>query len=249
MGSLFLYAGLLVTLVGAISLWRPHTFLGVPARARGAIVLFLGLATAASGVVLPAPVEVSRGTPMRIDAFLPTWQFGEVHEIRIHAPSEQVYRALRAVTAEQIRFFRVLTWIRQPRLPWATVHESILAAPDRQPILDVALRSGFLLLADEPPREIVVGAVVCCGTGPHLDAQEFASLDRPGYAKACMNFLAIDEGDGWTRLRTETRVYATNNSACRRFALYWRAIYPGSWLIRFMWLRAVKAGAEAPKPS
>jgi hypothetical protein len=249
MGSLLLYAGLFITLVGAISLWRPLKFLGIPGKARGAVVLFLGLAALASAVVLPTPIEVSKGARMRIDDFVSTWQFGEVHEIRVHASPEQVYRALRAVTADEIRFFRILTWIRQPRFPWSTARESILAAPARQPILDVATRSGFLLLADEPPREIVVGAVVCCGAGHNLDPQEFARLDRPGYAKAGMNFLATAEGDGWTRLRTETRVYATDNSARRRFALYWRAIYPGSWLIRFMWLRAVKTGAEALKPS
>ena len=28
--------------------------------------------------------------------------------------------------------------------------------------------------------------------------------------------------------------------------MYWRVIYPGSWLIRWTWLRAVKARAEAP---
>jgi hypothetical protein len=249
MGTLLLYTGLFVTLVGAISLWRPLKFLRIPGQARGAVVLFLGLAALASAVVLPTPIEVSKGPRMRIDDFVPAWQFGEVHEIRVHASPEQVYRALRAVTADEICFFRILTWIRQPHLPLTPAGESILAAPARQPILDVAIRSGFLLLADEPPREIVVGAVVCCGGRHHLDPQEFARLDRPGYAKAGMNFVATDEGDGWTRLRTETRVYATDTPSCRRFALYWHAIYPGSWLIRFMWLRAVKAGAEAPKPS
>lgn len=249
MGSLLLYTGLSATLVGGISLWHPLKVLGIPRKARGAIVLFLGLAGVASAVVLPVALEESQVARTRIDAFVPTWQFGEVHEIRVHASPEQVYRALRAITAEEIRFFRILTWIRQPRLPWAKARDSILAPPASQPILDVALRSGFLLLADDPPREIVVGAVVCCGAGDGLDPQEFARLNRPGYAKAGMNFLATDEGGGWTRLTTETRVYATDDYARRRFALYWRAIYPGSSLIRFMWLRAVKVRAEAPKPS
>jgi len=30
-----------------------------------------------------------------------------------------------------------------------------------------------------------------------------------------------------------------------RFAAYWRVIYPGSALIRVMWLRAIKQRAEA----
>jgi hypothetical protein len=54
-----------------------------------------------------------------------------------------------------------------------------------------------------------------------------------------------DEGGGWTRLTTETRVYATDASSRRRFAGYWRVIYPGSALIRRMWLRAVRERAEA----
>jgi len=31
----------------------------------------------------------------------------------------------------------------------------------------------------------------------------------------------------------------------QRFQLYWRVIYPGSALIRRMWLRAIKQRAEA----
>ncbi len=210
---------------------------------------FLGLIAAAGALVLPAPVEGSKGPRTCIDDFVPTWQFGEVHEIRVHASPERVYRALHALTADDIRLFRILTWIRQPRLPWTKARESILTPPAGQPILDVALCSGFLLLVNEPPREIVVGAIVCCGTRHPVDPQEFASLERTGYAKASMNVVATDEGGGWTRLRTETRVYATDESARRRFGLYWRAIYPGSWLIRFMWLKAAKDRAEAPMPS
>ncbi len=37
---------------------------------------------------------------------------------------------------------------------------------------------------------------------------------------------------------------ATDAQARRRFACYWRVIYPGSALIRRMWLRAVKKRAE-----
>ncbi|HXT21641.1 MAG TPA: hypothetical protein VN923_12895, partial [Thermoanaerobaculia bacterium] len=55
-----------------------------------------------------------------------------------------------------------------------------------------------------------------------------------------------DEGGGWTRVTTETRVFATDDHARRRFAAYWRTIYPGSALIRRMWLRAIRARAEGP---
>jgi hypothetical protein len=48
-----------------------------------------------------------------------------------------------------------------------------------------------------------------------------------------------------TIVTTETRIYATDASAGRRFAPYWRVIYPGSALIRRMWLRAIAHRAEA----
>jgi hypothetical protein len=53
----------------------------------------------------------------------------------------------------------------------------------------------------------------------------------------------VDATHCW--LTTETRVYAAGAKAVRGFAAYWRMIYPGSSLIRRMWLRAIKLRAEA----
>jgi len=43
-----------------------------------------------------------------------------------------------------------------------------------------------------------------------------------------------------------TRVFASGPAARRRFAAYWRVIYPGSALIRRMWLRAIERRATSP---
>jgi len=59
-----------------------------------------------------------------------------------------------------------------------------------------------------------------------------------------MNFLVEESRPDKCTVTTETRVYATDASSRRRFATYWRLIYPGSALIRRMWLRAVKHRAE-----
>jgi hypothetical protein len=59
-----------------------------------------------------------------------------------------------------------------------------------------------------------------------------------------MNFRVTPEENGWVALTTETRVLATNDRAKRRFGRYWHVIYPGSALIRVMWLKAIKARAE-----
>jgi hypothetical protein len=60
-----------------------------------------------------------------------------------------------------------------------------------------------------------------------------------------MNFKLDADEAGGTRLSTETRVFASSPAARRRFALYWRVIYPGSALIRRMWLRAIERRATA----
>jgi len=150
------------------------------------------------------------------------------------------------VTADEIPFFRALTSLRRLGRPGP---ESILNAPERLPILEVATRTSFLLLAEEREREVVVGTVVLAPRGTRIDGkptpEQFRALEAPGFAKATMNFLLEDAPEDTCLLTTETRVHATDASSRRRFAAYWRVIYPGSALIRRMWLRAIKLRAEA----
>jgi len=72
-----------------------------------------------------------------------------------------------------------------------------------------------------------------------------AALSQPGFAVATINFAVRDDGGGWCTVTTETRVFATSDSARRSFAAYWRVIYPGSSLLRYTWLRAIQRRAEA----
>src|SRR2546422_11129974 len=98
--------------------------------------------------------------------------------------------------------------------------------------------------------EIVVGTVVIAPPGARRPrtAEEFQRPCGPGYAKAVMNFRIEDAGRGCCVVRTETRVHATDARTRRRFAAYWWVIYPGSALIRRMWLRAIRRRAEATPP-
>jgi hypothetical protein len=182
----------------------------------------------------------------RLDEIVPRWQFAERHATRVRAAPAAVERAVRSVTAREIGLFRLLTWIRNPRLPGSAAPASILAAPPDEAILDVALRSGFVQLAASPD-ELVFGTIVVAPPGARspLPAARYRDLVEPGWAKAVMNFRWYDDGAGWTRLETETRVFATDAASRRRFALYWRTIYPGSSLIRRTWLAAIRRRAEA----
>jgi hypothetical protein len=244
--AFLVYSGLFVVFVGLISLVKPIFLLRIRTRGAGAVLLGAGIALAVFGLTVPAPLEREAVPRTRLDEFAPAWQFHEVHEIRVQAPPDRVYETVREVTAREILFFRLLTWIRSPRLPGGESTESILNAPERKPILDVALRSGFVLLADEPGSEIVFGTIQG-GPAPGLSSREpeaFLAFDRPGFWKGVMNFR-LEKVDGvGTRLSTETRVFAIDASARRRFAAYWRIIYPGSAIIRRMWLRAIKRRAE-----
>ncbi|MBZ5654133.1 MAG: hypothetical protein LAO56_02515 [Acidobacteriia bacterium] len=183
----------------------------------------------------------------QLNQFVPVYQFHEIHSIRIAAPKEKAYAAIKSVTADEIFLFRTLTWIRRLGRPGP---ESILNAPGHEPILDVAARTSFLLLAEVPNHEIVVGTAVVVPHGwrpsQRPTPEGFKAVHEPGFALAAMNFLVEDAGPDACTVTTETRIYATDSSARRRFAAYWRVIYPGSSLLRRTWLRAIARRAESP---
>ncbi len=240
------YVGLLLALSGGVSLIKPLSFLGIRSRLQGTFLLGLGLLFAAVGGALPATEVRVAVFRTQLDQFAPVYQFSEFHSVRVMAPRDRVYRAIKAVTPHEIPFFRTLTWLRRFGRPGS---ESILNPPEHSPVLEVATRTGFLLLAEEPDREIVVGTLVMAPRGwrpqRRPTPEDFEALREPGFAIAAMNFLVEDAGPGACVVTTETRVFATDAPARRRFARYWRVIYPGSALIRRMWLRAVKRRAEA----
>jgi hypothetical protein len=180
----------------------------------------------------------------RLDEFAPEHQFNEVHGIRIRAPRNRVYRAIKDVTAGEIALFRALTWIRRLGRKG---RESILDPPKDEPVLAVATRTGFMLLADDLEQEIVVGAVIIApaGAAKPRTPDQFKHVAGAGLAKATMSFRIEDAGDGTFLVSTETRVYATDPPARRRFGRYWTLIRPASGFLRRMWLRAIKRRAES----
>ena len=244
-GTILVYAALAAMLLGGVSLIRPLKFLGIASRPHGIVVLLCGVVVFLIGVNLPAPEKKIEARTTILDDFVPAYQFAEFHTIRIKAPRERVYQAIRDVPANEITLFRTLTWIRRfgRRGP-----EGILNTPEKMPLLDVATHTSFMLLAEEPDREIVLGTLVAAPKGTRLKKDptpdDFKALHAPGFALGAINFRVEDTANGETLLTTETRIYATDASARRNFAAYWRVIYPGSALIRVMWLRAIRRRAE-----
>jgi hypothetical protein len=255
-GVVVVYLGLMVMFVGAVSVVRPLRFLAIRTRGRGAAAIAAGLVLAMIGGSLPT-TEVRVSSPRtQLDRFMPAYQFNEFHSVRIAAPKDKVYGALKQVTPDEILFFRTLVWIRRFGRPGP---ESILNPPPNMPILEVATRTSFLVLSEESNKELLFGTLVAAPRGwrpsSNPSPESFKALiasGQPGFAPTAMNFRLEDcappptsPSSPCTLLTTETRVYATDAATRRAFARYWRAIYPGSSLIRRMWLRAVEKRVEA----
>lgn len=221
--SIFLYAGVAAMVVGAVAVIWPIRRIGLSSRRRGAIVALCGAVSCLVALAWPTPLLRVARVESAIDDEMPAYQFAEHHETVIRASPADVFAAIKLVTAGEIRFFRTLTWIRNPHI--TSSRESILAAPAEKPILTVALSSGFVLAKEIPDRELVVVIRVA----PSV--------------RGVMNFLVRPIESG-TLLSTETRVLAESPRGLRGFTAYWRAIYPGSSLIRTEWLGAIKRRAE-----
>jgi hypothetical protein len=243
--SFFLYAATFLTLVGSVSIAVPLRWLGIRNRGVAFGVLLTGFVTAQVILSWPARSVVVKTPVTALDTFAPEYQFFEHHAIPIRATPAQVYNALKSVTAAEIPLYQELAWVRRGG---KTTSENILNPPDHVPLFTVATRTSFITLADEPGREYVMGTVVIAPPGVRLalgsSPDSFKDLTQPGFAKATIGFRIEPYKPGWSILRTETRVAATDYVSRATFARYWRVIAPGSAFIRKMWLRTVKVRAE-----
>ena len=185
---------------------------------------------------------------MLLEDFLADSDFRQVHTITVRAPAEYVFRSLKGITPAQIPLFRGLFVIRT--LPARLLGKGEPPLAGGQPILEQMLNTGFVLLAEETGRELVVGTVgqfwkLKGAPFKVANELEFLAFDRPDYAKAVMNFyMRDDEARGITTVSTETRIQIPDINARRKFAAYWLMIRWGSGLIRRTWLSALKQCAE-----
>jgi hypothetical protein len=179
-----------------------------------------------------------------IDRFLPKYDEIEHHEVQIDAPPEGAYRAVKELDLARSPIVLALLAVRGiPSLFTGAVK------PKRRLGLDEILESGFVVLGEEPGRELVLGIVGKfwqISSGVHrIDPGEFTVFDRPGFAKAVWNFLVSERRGGGSTVVTETRVLCTDADARRKFGWYWRLIGPFSALIRRALLGQIKRDAES----
>jgi hypothetical protein len=178
-----------------------------------------------------------------LDPFMPTDDKAERHEIAVAAPAGITMAAARDMDIYRSPLVRTIFAIR-------TLPARLGGARPRTPasLLSETLALGWRVLADEPGRAIVVGAVTqpwhANVTFRGLPPDAFVAFDEPGYAKIAWTFEAVPLGPSTSRFRTETRVSTTDARSRRLFRRYWAVFSPGILLIRRASLRLVKAEAE-----
>lgn len=115
-------------------------------------------------------------------------------------------------------------------------------------ILDETLGQGFGVLAEDPGREIVIGA--CCEPWRRevvfrpLPPERFAAFAEPGFVKIAVSFAAEPLGADNARFVTRTRAVATDAEARRKFRRYWSRMSAGIILIRWFFLPLLKKQVE-----
>jgi hypothetical protein len=189
----------------------------------------------------PGPRAYTGDSPL--DRFMPEAEVAERHETVVAAPAELTMAAARELDIFRSPLVRAIFAARA--LP-----ARIGGAPPRQPasLLSETQALGWRVLAEEPGRFIVMGAVTqpwrASVTFRGIDPEAFAAFDEPGYAKIGWTFQAVPLGASTSRFRTETRVSTTDPRSRALFRRYWAVFSPGILLVRRASLKLVKADAE-----
>lgn len=178
-----------------------------------------------------------------LDRFMPAYDVVERHQIRVQAPAAVTLAVARDQELLQLPVVRALVRGR----------ELILGArPDERPrprgLLAEVQSLGWVVLAELPNREVVVGAVTKPWepnvTFRSIPPDEFAAFAEPDYVKIAWTLRADPIGQRAAMFRTETRALATGPAARTKFRRYGAFLSPGIRLIRRLSLRPLKTAAE-----
>jgi hypothetical protein len=246
LASVVPYAGIILVITGLICLIRPLKTIFVRNRRAAACLLAVGFFGAGLALFWPASTTTISERRSLLDEAMPEYEFLEHHQIRVHAPLSRAYSALQAVTPDELAAYPILMKVRNAAMgrSWSkpTSPSPSIIAIFSDP------RSGYMLI-EKNEREMVFGGLgrvrSTKGDKPPLSSPAaFASFHQPGWVKVAFNLKVDDAGNGWTTVSTETRLHALDAGSLRATAVYWRLIYPGSGMLRTMWLQAARNRAE-----
>jgi hypothetical protein len=177
-----------------------------------------------------------------IDDFIPTYSFREVDHVAVAADVDATWTAARAFDPYQIPWVRTLFRLRT--LPGRITARLRGGRPRSEPtarIEDITNETGFVILGEEPGREVVVGSV-----GKFWQAKidfarvtpaNFADFSEAGFGKLAWSVRVDSREDGGAWITVDLRVAAVDKQSRARFQRYWLIIGRFSRAIRRAVLR------------
>jgi hypothetical protein len=179
-----------------------------------------------------------------LDELIPNPEVAEHHQIEINAPADVVMAAARELELLKSPVIRAILRARELALggePDGRGHPAAL--------IDQMQSIGWVILAERPGREMVLGAVTqpwqAAPIFRSVPAGEFRDFAEPGYVKIAWTLRADPISEARSTFRTETRVATTDAAARRRFRSYWSFVAPGVKVIRMAMLGPLRRAAEA----
>lgn len=178
-----------------------------------------------------------------LDIFMPIYDIAERHHVKVAAPADVTFGALMDMDLEDSTLIRAIFKGRELLMG---------AEPDAKAtassLVETTKKLGWVVLAEVPGHEIVMGAVTrpweADVTFRGIPAEHFAAFDEPDYVKIVWTLRADGVSPMRSIARTETRAVATDAPARRKFRWYWARFSPGIILIREMSLCLVRKEAE-----
>src|SRR5688572_19016004 len=168
---------------------------------------------------------------MLIDDVLPTFAASCRRELVVHAPADRVYSAILTVDLHDSPIVRLF---RPPASWFGRWHQSTGATQHPPLRLTDLRRYGLLLLSEQPPDGIALGAVArLWSVRPSLQrmpADFFEHAAQSGFVKVAATFEVVPISETETLLVCEFRFLPIDDVGRNRFRLGWPI---GQLLVRF----------------
>ena len=181
--------------------------------------------------------RVRFGAMSALDRFLPEPRLRQIDSVDVGVPAAEAFQAISHVDLGELPIARALFTLR-------TLPDRARGRESEPPALRISdfagATHGFRLLAQEPDRGFVVGAIgkVWESVIPFVDVAPaaYAAYAEPGQVKVAWE-LRVDPLTPYSaRVTIEVRVTATDDESWARFRRYFWLIGPFSHLIRRMLL-------------
>ncbi|MGA9679211.1 MAG: hypothetical protein WBR28_29435 [Mycobacterium sp.] len=186
---------------------------------------------------------------MLIESAMPTYDVVIAEHLVVAADPPATFTAARELDLLTVRtpLLTLSMWLRGLPVHWSS---RVTPPPPRLVIgEDMAALPGWVLLGQQPNREIAFGAVGKFWQPTiewhNISPEDFSGFAESGWGKIAANLSVLPYGESASLLTYECRTVTTDPGSRRRFLRYWWLIRPFVAHILRATLRQIRANAEA----